>query len=170
MRTHQQSSRFQVRYTSMLITLSLIILFSCSPKVLAQQKDGDGTNAGSNSSSSEPSGRVNFNIIQLLNGEYLEMFGTGTGHGILRGHPTISGVELGTLSADPLMFSTNSVERMRILPNGFVGIGTTIPINPLELWYADANPYAPNTTSPARIRLINNNSTTNNVFEIDLGS
>jgi hypothetical protein len=169
MRTQQQSSHYRISCASILLTLSLTVLFSCSQKVLAQQKDGETTAASSNSSSTT-SRPVNFNIIQLMNGEYLEMFGTGTGHGILRGHPTISGIELGSLSADPLMFSTNSVERMRIAANGFVGIGMNNPGAPVEIFAPGAVAYAQNATNPARIRLINSTSTANNAFEIDLGA
>src|SRR6185437_13102029 len=61
------------------------------------------------------------------------MLGTGTGHGILRGHPSISGIELGALSNDPLWFITNSTERMRISPSGNVGIGTTSPSTKLHI-------------------------------------
>jgi len=132
MRTKQRSGQCRVPRASLLLTLTTIILFSCSQQSLAQQRDGDATNADSNSSSAS-NGRVNFNIIQLMSGEYLEMFGAGTSRGILRGHPTISGIELGSLSADPLMFSTNSVERMRIMPNGFIGIGTTSPKTKLDI-------------------------------------
>jgi hypothetical protein len=152
-----------------LITLAVVILFGCLPQVVAQQKDGDTTNAGANSNSA-PSGRVNLSTIQLFNGEYLEMFGTGTSHGILRGHPSISAIELGTLSADPLMFSTNSVERMRILSNGFVGIGTTNPITPFELHSPDANPYSVGIASTARMRLVNNNTTNNNAVELNFST
>src|SRR5689334_15669607 len=148
----------------------LVVLLTCGPAALAQQKDGDPNDATATNSGSASAGRVNFNIIQLMNGEYLEMFGSGTSHGILRGHPSISAIELGSLSADPLIFSTNSTEKMRILPNGFVGIGTNAPINPLEVQFADGNPYTPTTASPARVRLVNNNTTLNNVFEIDLAS
>ena len=169
MRIQPQSNHSRLQRTSMFITLFVVILFGCLSQVLAQQKDGDTTKADSNSNSA-PSGRVNLSSLQLFNGEYLEMFGTGTSHGILRGNPTISAIELGSLSADPLIFSTNSVERMRILANGFVGIGTNNPINPFEVYYPDANTYSATTTSPARMRLINTNSTLNNVFEIDLGA
>ncbi|HEY2962566.1 MAG TPA: hypothetical protein VGJ37_09145 [Pyrinomonadaceae bacterium] len=168
MRTQQQNSRFNFSCTSMVITLSLIIVFWCSQTVPAQQRDGDGATGGSNDSA--PTGRVNFNIIQLMNGEYLEMFGAGTSHGILRGHPSISAVELGSLSADPLIFSTNSTERMRIAANGFIGIGTTNAVTPLELYAPDSNPYFPNQTSGARVRFINSTTTANNGFEIDLGA
>jgi len=169
MRIQPQSNHSRLQRTSMFITLFVVILFGCLSQVLAQQKDGETTKADSNSNSA-PSGRVNLSSLQLFNGEYLEMFGTGTSHGILRGNPTISAIELGSLSADPLIFSTNSVERMRILANGFVGIGTNNPINPFEVYYPDGNTYSTTTTSPARMRLINTNSTLNNVFEIDLGA
>ena len=171
MRTKERSSQCRVPRASLLLTLTTIILFSCSQQSLAQQRDGNATNADSNSSSAS-TGRVNFNIIQLMNGEYLEMFGTGTGRGILRGHPTISGIELGSLSADPLIFSTNGIERMRIGSNGFVGIGTTNTVVPLEFYSPAATAYSPTSTQGARIRLINSDTalTANNVFEINLGA
>jgi hypothetical protein len=155
-----------------LVSVVVVLIATFLQTASAQQRDGEGVSVNSNTSSGmgSTSRPVNFNIIQLLNGEYLEMFGTGTGHGILRGHPTTSGIELGSLSADPLWFTTNSIERMRIMSNGFVGIGTNNPITPLELQFADGNPYVPNNFSPARIRLINSNATNNNVFEINLGS
>jgi len=98
------------------------------------------------------------------------MFGAGTSRGILRGHPTISAIELGSLSADPLLFSTNSVERMRILANGFVGIGTTNPNTPFELHFPDANPYSVGLASAAKMRLVNNNTTNNNAVELNLST
>ena len=169
MRTQPQSSQSRIPRTRSLVTLALVILFGCLSQVVAQQqKDVDTTNADSNNSA--PSGRVNLSTFQMFNGEYLEMFGAGTSRGILRGHPTIPAIELGSHSADPLIFSTNSIERMRILANGFVGIGTTNPINPFEVYFADGNVYSPATTSPARVRFMNTNSTLNNVFEIDLGA
>lgn len=153
--------------TTFLTLVSVVLCIGFSTTVCAQQRDGDETN-----NAATPSGRVNFNIIQLMNGEYLEMFGTGTSRGILRGHPTIPAVELGTTSADPLFFSTSGVERMRITANGFIGVGTQNPQASFELLSPAAVSYAPNTTNAARIRLINNDTaaTANNLFEIDLGS
>jgi hypothetical protein len=165
-----RSSQYQFSRTSILITLFLIVLFSCSQDLLAQQKDGEGTIAGSSDSSSPSNVRLNLANIQLLNGEYLEMFGAGTSQGRLRGHPTIPGIELGTLSADPLMFSTNSTERMRILANGFIGIGTTNPITPFELHVPDANPYSVGLASASRMRLVNSNTTNNNAVELNLST
>lgn len=165
MKMLQRRSHSTPLRTSLLLTLSTIILFGCAQQTLAQQRDEADT-----TSSSAPSGRVNFNIIQLLNGEYLEMFGAGSSSGRLRGHPSIPGVELSTTSADPLMFSTSGVERMRIMANGFVGIGLTTPQTPLEMYAPAAVPYSPTSTQAARVRLINSNSTLNNVFELNLGS
>jgi hypothetical protein len=135
MRTQQQRSQFNLLIRSMLV-LSVIILFSSSHRVLAQQKDGEGTNTFSNESSntapSQPAVNLSylFANVTLANGEFLEAFGTGSSRGIFRGHPTIAGAELGTTTAHPLMFSTNSIERMRIASNGFVGLGT--PNGPLD--------------------------------------
>ena len=64
----------------MLITLAVVMLFSCLSQVVAQQKDGDTPNADS-SGNSATSGRVNLSTIQMFNGEYLEMFGAGEKHG-----------------------------------------------------------------------------------------
>lgn len=45
---------------------------------------------------------------------------------------------IGTTDAQPLIFRTNNVERMRILANGRVGIGTTAPSTILHIVGADA--------------------------------
>lgn len=167
MKTLQRRSYPCPLRTSLLLMLSTIILFGCSERLLAQQRDGDTTETTSGSASS---GRVNFDILQLLNGEYLEMFGSGSSSGRLRGHPSIPGVELSTTTAHPLMFSTGGVERMRIAANGFIGIGINNPATPLEMYTPSATPYSPTFTQTARIRLINSNATLNNVFELNLGS
>lgn len=156
---------------SMLLTLTTIILFGCSQKVVAQQKGGEESNSSSSTGNSGPTRpNINFNILTLLNGEYLEMFGANNSRGILRGHPTIPGAELGTTTADPLIFSTGGVERMRIFPNGFITIGATFQGAPLEFATPAAVAYAPNSTQGARFRLTNTTSTLNNVMEINLGS
>ena len=111
---------------------AVILIASFVQTTSGQQRDGDGIDTASNTSSSAPSRTVNFDIIQLMNGEYLEMFGAGTSYGLLRGHPT-AGIELGSHSADPLIFSTNTFERMRILANGFIGMGTTNPSSRLHV-------------------------------------
>ena len=168
MRTLQQNSHRRIFWPALLLTLSLLILFSCSQPALAQatqQKDGEET-----TNTFTPSGRVNFNIIQLLNGDYLDIYGTGTSHGILRGHPSVSAIELGSVSADPLVFSTNSVERMRIMSNGFIGIGTNNPITPFELHSPDTSPYSVGFASTSRMRLVNNNTTNNNAVELNLST
>lgn len=128
MKMQPRSSHFTTR---MLITLSMLIMFGCSQFASAQQRNGE---AADSTSTSASSGRVNFDIIQLMSGEYLEMFGAGTSRGLLRGHPSTPGVELSTTSADPLIFSTNSTERMRILSNGFIGVGTATPQDDLHVF------------------------------------
>ncbi|WP_343618093.1 hypothetical protein [Flavobacterium sp.] len=40
---------------------------------------------------------------------------------------------LGTTDANPIVFKTNGVERMRMLSTGFIGIGTTTPTTALEV-------------------------------------
>ena len=40
---------------------------------------------------------------------------------------------LGTTDNQPLVFKTSNIERMRILDNGYIGIGTTTPGAPLEI-------------------------------------
>jgi hypothetical protein len=169
MRIQQQSRQFTTSFVS--ITFSLVILFSCSQMVLAQQKDDEGTKVSTTESNLAPTRpTVNFNILTLMNGEYLEMFGANSSRGILRGHPTIPGAELGTTTADPLIFSTNGVERMRLWPNGFLSIGNIAAGVPLEFAAPAAVAYVPNATQGARIRLTNSTSTLNNVMEINLGS
>ena len=171
MTTQSQSSRFKFSVRSMLI-LSIVILFSCSYTIMAQQKDGEETNSSNSSTNAAPSRpTVNFNILTLLNGEYLEMFGANNSRGILRGHPTIPGAELGTTTADPLMFSTNGIERARIGADGTFSIGTTLSGQnaPFDFHTSSTATYVTGGTSPARMRLINTASTLNNVMEIDLG-
>lgn len=173
MRTQQQRSQFNLSVRSMLI-LSVILLFSCSHRLLAQQRDGDGTNAPATESNTEPSRpTVNLNYLfsnlTLLSGEYLEMFGAGASRGIVRGHPTIGGAEFGTTTAHPLIFSTNGVERMRITPDGALLYGTTVQGAPFELYTPSASLYSPTSTQPARMRLINSSLTLNSAMEINLG-
>ena len=180
MRTQQQSartrrSRFNFSAKSMLTLI--VILFSCSYTLMAQQKDGDESNSSSSTVNAVP-GRANVNFsfnfanLTLQNGEFLEMFGANNSRGILRGHPTIPGAEFGTTTADPLIFSTNGVERMRIWPAGNITIGTTLNNQnaAFDFHTSSAATYVPTGTSPARLRLINTDATVNNVMEIDLGS
>ena len=174
MRTQQQRSQFNLSFRSMLI-LSVILLFSCSYRLLAQQKDGESTSPSSTESNAAPSRpAVNvsylFNDVTIQNGFVLEAFGASSSRGIFRGHPTIPGAEVGTTTADPLMFSTNGAERMRITSTGFLGVGVTNPGTPLDLLFADTSVYSATTPSPARIRLVNGNTTNNNVFEINLAA
>ncbi len=171
MKTQIQNSRSTFSVKSMLI-LSVVILLSCSYTLMAQQKDGEEVNSSSNNTNLAPSRpTVNFNILTLLNGEYLEMFGANSSRGILRGHPTIPGAELGTTTADPLMFSTNGIERVRIGADGTFSIGTTLTGQnaPFDFHTSSTAAYVTGGTSPARLRLINTASTLNNVMEIDLG-
>lgn len=50
-------------------------------------------------------------------------------------------------SDDRLLFLHNNVELMTVLPNGYVGIGTTAPAAPLEVYYP-LNSYGLSLTSP----------------------
>src|SRR5687768_11959751 len=183
MRTQQQSararrSRSNLSAKSMLILI--VILFSCSYTLVAQQKDGDESNSSSTTANTAASrANVNFSFnfsnITLLNGEFLEMFGANNSRGILRGHPTIPGAEFGTTTADPLIFSTNNVERMRIWADGAISIGpTTIAPGPsasaLDFATTSAATYVAAGTQPARIRLFNTTSNLNNTMEINLGT
>lgn len=138
MRTQPQRSQFNLSVRSMLI-LSVIILFSCSYRVLAQQKDGDEDNTSLTESRTAPSRpSVNtsylFSNLTLPNGNYLEMFGANSSRAILQGNTTIGGADLGTTTAHPLIVFTNNVERMRILSNGNVGIGTPNALDALHIF------------------------------------
>lgn len=177
MRTHQHSNRFKLSTKSILIVIA--ILFSCSYSIVAQQKDGEESSSSSNTSNYAPRrSNVNFSFnfanITLANGEFLEMFGANNSRGILRGHPTIPGAEFGTTTADPLIFSTNNVERMRIWPSGAIGIGTTIDVGAaasvFDIHTTAAVAYGPTTIPPSRIRLFNNSSVLNGSMEINLGT
>lgn len=50
------------------------------------------------------------------------------------GNALASGNFLGSTNSFPLIFKTNNTERMRITPNGNVGIGTPNPKAPLHVW------------------------------------
>lgn len=138
MRTQQQRSQFNLSVKSMLILL-VIILFSCSYRVLAQQKDGEGTNTFSSESNTAPS-RPAVNVsylfanLTLANGDSLQASGANSSNGILQGNTTIGGLDLGTTTAHPLILFTNNAERMRILSNGNVGIGAANPLDALHIF------------------------------------
>jgi hypothetical protein len=174
MRTQQQNSRFILSAKSMLVLI--VILFSCSYRLVAQQKDGEESGSSSNTGNASSRSNVNFSFnfsnITLLNGEFLEMFGANNSRGILRGHPTIPGAELGTTTNDPLIFSTNGVERMRIWPDGTIGIGTTaLPAgSALDFATTSTVTYVPQGLHPSRMRLFNTSSILNTTAEINLGS
>jgi hypothetical protein len=177
MRTHQQRNRFKLSTTS--IVIMTIILFTCSYTIVAQQKDGEESTSSSNTNNAPARSNVNFSFnfanLTLQNGEFLEMFGANSSRGILRGHPTIPGAELGTTTADPLIFSTNGAERMRIWADGSISIGPTT-INPgaaasaLDFAANSSTAYVPTGTAPSRLRLYNTNSVANGTMEINLGS
>ncbi len=177
MRTHQQSSRFTLSAKSILILI--VILLSCSYSIVAQQKDGEESRSSASTNNATTRSNVNFSFnfanITLANGEFLEMFGANSSRGILRGHPTIPGAEFGTTTTDPLIFSTNNVERMRIWADGAISIGpTTVAPGPaasaFDLATNSAVTYAPHTTHPSRIRLYNTNPVVNGTMEINLGT
>ena len=182
MRTQQQSARARrsrLKLSAKSILVTIVMLLSCSYGVMAQ-KDGEESNSSSNTVNAVPSrANVNFSFnfanLTLQNGEFLEMFGANNSRGILRGHPTIPGAEFGTTTADPLIFSTNNVERMRIWADGAISIGpTTIAPGPaasaLDFATTSAATYLPNGTHSSRIRLFNTTSHLNNTMEINLGT
>lgn len=121
-------------WRGMLLSLIYVAVLLMVPLVaFPQQRDGEnniyfnGSNIGSPVRSTSP------NTIPLYSGDYLDIYGAGTAQGRLRGHPSTPGIELGSVSADPLWFSTNSIERMRITSDGKVGIGTPSPGERLTL-------------------------------------
>ena len=171
MRSQTPNGQFKRALTNPLL-LAVIILFSCSHTILAQQKDGEANNSESHSAPSRPAVNLNylFSNITLANGDKLEILGPGSNQGIIQWNATSNGAELGTTSASPLLFSTNGAERMRISLDGFVGIGTNNPLATLDIFTPASMVYSPTATQPARFRFINSNSTLNNAAEIDLGA
>ena len=71
--------------------------------------------------------------IRTTNG-YIDLQGAAGATGLLRSHPTVAGIEIGSLSNNPIWFITNSAERMRIDAAGNVGIGTGAPSGTLSLY------------------------------------
>lgn len=51
---------------------------------------------------------------------------------LLGGNSSVTSGFLGTTDAQPLVFKTNNIERMRILSGGNIGIGNTTPVAPLS--------------------------------------
>ena len=137
MRTQPQRSQFNLSFGSMLI-LSVIILFSCSHRLLAQEKDGESTNTSSTESNTAPARpAVNlsylFANITLANGDSLTAAGANSSSGILQGNTTTGGLDFGTTTAHPLIIFTNNAVRMRILADGKVGIGAHTPLDALHI-------------------------------------
>lgn len=137
MRTQQQRSQFNLSFGSMLI-LSVILLFSCSHRLLAQEKDGETTNTPaveSNTAPSRPAVNLSYLFANLTLGvgDSLTAAGANSSNGIFQGNTTNGGLDLGTTTAHPVVFLTNNTGRMRILSNGNVGIGSQVPLDALHI-------------------------------------
>lgn len=95
---------------------------TASNTVMSLRDDG---NVGIGTTS--PSAKLDVVGNIRLSNSYLDLQGAAGATGLVRSHPTVAGVEVGSLSNHPLWFITNSAERMRIDGNGTVGIGTSTP-------------------------------------------
>jgi hypothetical protein len=58
---------------------------------------------------------------------------------LVRGNATAAGSFLGTTNSQPIIFRTAGKEAMRIVPDGFIGIGTSAPSAPLTVSQNDAS-------------------------------
>jgi hypothetical protein len=59
---------------------------------------------------------------------------------LLAGNNAVPGNFIGTTSPQPFIIDTSALERMRITPNGSVGIGTTNPTARTEISHSDLTP------------------------------
>jgi hypothetical protein len=86
-------------------------------------------------------GRQRWRIMEVTSGS-----GSFSGWGLTGNsgsNPTTDFI--GTTDAQPLAFKTNNVERMRVLTNGRVGIGTVTPASLLHTFIGDAGSVSPRT-------------------------
>ena len=65
-------------------------------------------------------------------GSFIDLYEAGTARFRLQGDATYGALQ--TLSAIPLRFLTNQIDRMRITEDGNVGINTTAPTNQLDIY------------------------------------
>jgi len=94
---------------------SLLHIFSSAPKLIIQDDGTHGTNSAP---------RLEFKDASSIQG-LIDFKDDGT-------------MRIDQIKANPLTFLTNNVERMRIDSSGKVGIGTTSPTYPLQVYKATA--------------------------------
>lgn len=78
---------------------------------------------------------------------------------------TTNGLVIGTNPAVPIVFGTNNLERMRITSAGLVGIGTTTPLNILDISASDSGTLI-TSASAAMESIVNTNTTANNFSDL----
>ena len=158
-----------INYNSGNTSAYSLSIYDATSRVAGITKTGGGyfaSNVGIGTTSPVSiSGYTTLDIDNATNGGLIQLTRSGVGYGQL--YSNTGEVQLRSIAAVPLVFGTNSSERMRINSNGNVGIGITNPASKLDVYTTDFAANVVNVSNGSQNLSIqlNNSSGASGIFE-----